>query len=727
LSLHYCAVEKFNHSRSFLHCIFEQTLRHFRSTLSQKSVNTEMVRVRSTARVSHEGDEAQVAETAPISKVMKQSGVVVPEEAVAEGTSIAKAEQIAVGGSDNEDEEDYTILSPAKPSHLEFGKSTVTADDMVMMKKLGYFGEAESKLIRFASEEVILEPKDDEVVVFKSFFRAGLRFPQYDIIGGVLKNFEIYLHQLTPNAIVRLSVYIWALRSQGMSPNAEAFCRVHELHYQRKARVDGLHENFGCYNFAYRKDMKAPVLSYHTKWPTGWRSEWFYIKADEKRREKLMTMVMSPLKLSFGMTRPLCHMQLGSPCQVAKVEFIVVAAEVNTWDLVQEYLANRVFPTSSGWGMPKKKDGGKKHKLVWLPYCFKFEKEFKKPCQEWLEMNETMCCCAVEKFNHSRSFLHCIFEQTLRHFRSTLSQKSVNTEMVRVRSTARVSHEGDEAQVAETAPISEVMKQSGLVVPEEAVAEGTSIAKAEQIAVGGSDNEDEEDYTILSPAKPSHLEFGKSTVTADDMVMMKKLGYFGEAESKLIRFASEEVILEPKDDEVVVFKSFFRAGLRFPLYDIIGGVLKNFEIYLHQLTPNAIVRLSVYIWALRSQGMSPNAEAFCRVHELHYQRKARVDGLHENFGCYNFAYRKDMKAPVLSYHTKWPTGWRSEWFYIKADEERREKLMTMVMSPLKLSFGMTRPLCHMQLGSPCQVAEVEFIVVAAKVNTWDLVQEYLAN
>jgi hypothetical protein len=58
------------------------------------------------------------------------------------------------------------------------------------------------------------------------------------------------------------------------------------------------------------------------------------------------------------------------------------------------------------------------------------------------------------------------------------------------------------------------------------------------------------------------------------------------------------VILEPKDDEVVVFNSFIRAGLRFPLYDIIGEVLMNFEIYLHQLTPNAIVRLSVYIWAL---------------------------------------------------------------------------------------------------------------------------------
>jgi hypothetical protein len=147
------------------------------------------------------------------------------------------------------------------------------------------------------------------------------------------------------------------------------------------------------------------------------------------------------------------------------------------------------------------------------------------------------------------------------------------------------------------------------------------------------------------------------------------------------------VVLEPRDDEVVVFKSFFRAGLRFPLYEMIGEVSKKFKIYLHQLTPNAIVRLSVYIWALRSQGRSANDEGFCRVHELHYKTKARADGLHKNFGCYNFAYRKDTKAPMIGYRTKWPTGWTSEWFYVKANEKRREKLMCMVMSPLKLNFG----------------------------------------
>jgi hypothetical protein len=97
-------------------------------------------------------------------------------------------------------------------------------------------------------------------------------------------------------------------------------------------------------------------------------------KTDEKKREKLMSMVMSPLRLSFGMTRPLCNMQLRSPCQVPEVQFRVVAAEISTRDLVQEYLANRTFPTSSGWGMLKKKERGKKYKLVRLPFHFKFEK-----------------------------------------------------------------------------------------------------------------------------------------------------------------------------------------------------------------------------------------------------------------------------------------------------------------------------------------------------------------
>jgi cellobiose phosphorylase len=132
-------------------------------------------------------------------------------------------------------------------------------------------------------------------------------------------------------------------------------------------------------------------------------------------------------------------------------------------------------------------------------------------------------------------------------------------QMARVRSTARVTREGEETEVTETAPIFEVMKQSGLVVMEEKIDEGTAIAEADQTVVEEDIEEDEEDYSILIPSKPSHLDFEKSTVSEADMPMMMKFGYFGEAERKLVRFAEEETTPAPKDDEVVVFRSFFKA------------------------------------------------------------------------------------------------------------------------------------------------------------------------
>jgi hypothetical protein len=162
--------------------------------------------------------------------------------------------------------------------------------------------------------------------------------------------------------------------------------------------------------------------------------------------------------------------------------------------------------------------------------------------------------------------------------------------MARVRSTARVTRDGEEVEGVEIAPISEVMKRSGLVVSEDAPA-----AEAEQ--VDAKEIESEDDYSVV-PSKPSHLEFGKSTITEGDMSKLMKLGYFSEAKKELVRFGGEEITLKPEKDEVVVFKSFFKAGLRFPLNGMIADVLKKFGIYLHHLTPNAIVRLSVYIWAL---------------------------------------------------------------------------------------------------------------------------------
>jgi hypothetical protein len=345
-----------------------------------------MARLRSTARVEREGDETEATETVPISEAMRRSGLVIAEDTLgAEGIPAIETEHAAAEKTDSED--DYSIAVPSKPSHLDFGKSTISKADFSKMVKLGYFSEAEKKLVRFGGKETTPKPEKNEVVVFKSFFKAGLRFPLNEMIAIVLKKFGIYLHQLTPNAIVRLSVYIWALRSQGMEPFGEGFCRVHELHYQTKARGDGLHENFGCYNFAYRKTTKFPVISYRSKWPAGWKSEWFYVKVDKDEDN----LVQSPVELTFGETRPRCNMTPDGPTQIALAEFRIVSEHISTRDLVHEFLAFKVFPTMRDWEMPKLEGEKKKEKLVRLAYYYKFKKQFKKPCQEWLDRIEIMC------------------------------------------------------------------------------------------------------------------------------------------------------------------------------------------------------------------------------------------------------------------------------------------------------------------------------------------------
>ena len=51
----------------------------------------------------------------------------------------------------------------------------------------------------------------------------------------------------------------------------------------------------------------------------------------------------------------------------------------------------------------------------------------------------------------------------------------------------------------------------------------------------------------------------------------------------VVRAGGENIIPLPEADEVVVFKSFMKAGFRFPLHKMLVEVLKTFEIYFISL------------------------------------------------------------------------------------------------------------------------------------------------
>jgi hypothetical protein len=66
---------------------------------------------------------------------------------------------------------------------------------------------------------------------------------------------------------------------------------------------------------------------------------------------------------------------------------------------------------------------------------------------------------------------------------------------------------------------------------------------------------------------------GRSLIQSIELKVHRRLGYIEDED--LIHFAGEETVLEPKEDEIVVFKSFFWVGLRLPMHIMIGKVLKT--------------------------------------------------------------------------------------------------------------------------------------------------------
>jgi hypothetical protein len=106
----------------------------------------------------------------------------------------------------------------------------------------------------------------------------------------------------------------------------------------------------------------------------------------------------------------------------------------------------------------------------------------------------------------------------------------------------------------------------------------------------------------------------------------------------------------PEENEVVVYRSFMKAGLRFPLSKFLVEVLKTFEIFIHQITPEAIIRMGIFVWVVRSQGLEPSAKCFYNMHELLYEMKATSkEQYHNNFGCYGFVPRSDVSYPVPTF------------------------------------------------------------------------------
>jgi hypothetical protein len=138
----------------------------------------------------------------------------------------------------------------------------------------------------------------------------------------------------------------------------------------------------------------------------------------------------------------------------------------------------------------------------------------------------------------------------------------------------------------------------------------SSSSSAVNTSLGKSSSEETmSDLAVVELHSGHTVEFGVSWISSVRVQDMQLLGYFG---NRIGWVPGAEEILEP-EGEIVVFEAFITVGLRLPAHRFVVEVLQRFDVQIHQLTPNAVVALVKYVWAVTSYGGQPSVEVFAKI------------------------------------------------------------------------------------------------------------------
>ena len=155
------------------------------------------------------------------------------------------------------------------------------------------------------------------------------------------------------------------------------------------------------------------------------------------------------------------------------------------------------------------------------------------------------------------------------------------------------------------------------------------------------------------------LEWERSKISNQDLNLMKKLGLMKKKDA--LRFPSEESYPSPPIEYRVSFVDHLIRGLSTPIHDFLRGLLFVYGVQLHQLTPNSILHVAIFITLCECfLGIQPNWALWKRIFCL------RRNGSHNityNIGGVVICVRPDVEY----FDVKFPDsvqGWRKRWLYV---------------------------------------------------------------
>ncbi|KAK1650272.1 hypothetical protein QYE76_068077 [Lolium multiflorum] len=155
------------------------------------------------------------------------------------------------------------------------------------------------------------------------------------------------------------------------------------------------------------------------------------------------------------------------------------------------------------------------------------------------------------------------------------------------------------------------------------------------------------------------LEWERSKISSQDMNLLKKLGFAKKKDA--LRFPHEESYPSPPMEYRVSFVDHLIRGLSPPIHEFLRGLLFVYGLQLHQLTPNSILHVSIFITLCECfLGVQPNWALWKRIFCL---RRNGSHGVTYNIGGVVICVRSDVDY----FDIKFPDsvqGWRKKWLYV---------------------------------------------------------------
>jgi hypothetical protein len=265
---------------------------------------------------------------------------------VAMSSSSSSAANTPFGESSSEDTMSDLVAVELHPGHtVEFGISRISSVRVQDMQQLGYFGNGVGRVP--GAEEI--PESEGEIVVFEAFFTIGLRLPVHRFVAEVLQMYDMQIHQLTPNAVVALAKYVWAVTLYGGQPSIEVFAKNYCLHWQKR-KIGRKIAQFGSCTFTPRTGKTSAevvelVPCARNKW-SNWYDYWFYVSGGE---------VEDLPGLPAAVMCSHCYVAF-PPFEVAEDDrdegALRCAARMSSGhNLVEEFIAYGVCPLAHGWAL----------------------------------------------------------------------------------------------------------------------------------------------------------------------------------------------------------------------------------------------------------------------------------------------------------------------------------------------------------------------------------------